>query len=68
MRTVRGISFDEEPLPELNSEAIDFRVASERTPRAARTQLARLVHAGQVIVVGSSAKDPRRGYHLKTGS
>ena len=28
-RTVRGLSFDEEPLPELNSEAIDFRVASE---------------------------------------
>lgn len=28
-RIVRGRSFDEEPLPELNSEAIDFRVASE---------------------------------------
>jgi len=29
-RVVRGRSFDEEPLPELNSEAIDFRDASER--------------------------------------
>jgi predicted HTH transcriptional regulator len=28
-RVVRGRSFDEEPLAELNSEAIDFRVASE---------------------------------------
>ena len=28
-RTVLGRSFDEEALPELNSEAIDFRVASE---------------------------------------
>ena len=28
-RVVRGRSFDEEPMPELNSEAIDFRVASE---------------------------------------
>jgi ATP-dependent DNA helicase RecG len=28
-RVVRGRSFDEEPLPELNSEALDFRVASE---------------------------------------
>lgn len=28
-RVVRGRSYDEEPLPELNSEALDFRVASE---------------------------------------
>ncbi len=28
-RFARGVSFDEEPLPNLNSEAIDFRVASE---------------------------------------
>jgi len=28
-RIVRGRSFDEEPMPELNSEAIDFRAASE---------------------------------------
>lgn len=28
-RVVRGRSFDEEPLPELYSEALDFRVASE---------------------------------------
>ena len=28
-RVVRGRSFDEEPLPELNSEALDFRAASE---------------------------------------
>ncbi len=28
-RVVRGRSFDEEPMPELNSEAIDFRAASE---------------------------------------
>jgi len=29
MRFERGRSFDEEPMPELNSEAIDFQVASE---------------------------------------
>ncbi len=28
-RSVRGESFDEQPIPELNSEALDFRVASE---------------------------------------
>ena len=28
-RVVRGRSYDEEPLPEMNSEALDFRVASE---------------------------------------
>ena len=28
-RAVRGRSIDEEPMPELNSEAIDFRAASE---------------------------------------
>jgi ATP-dependent DNA helicase RecG len=28
-RVVRGEAYDEQPLPELNSEAIDFRVASE---------------------------------------
>lgn len=28
-RIVRGRSYDEEPMPELNSEALDFRVASE---------------------------------------
>ena len=28
-RVVRGHTFDEEPLPELNSEALDFRAASE---------------------------------------
>ena len=44
------------------------RIAAKagRTPRAVRTRLARLVQSGQVVVVGSSAKDPHRGYHLKT--
>ena len=28
-RTARNISYDEQPIPELSSEAIDFRVASE---------------------------------------
>jgi ATP-dependent DNA helicase RecG len=39
-----------------------------RTTRTVRTRLGRLVQAGQVVVVGSNAKDPRRGYHLKTGT
>jgi ATP-dependent DNA helicase RecG len=51
--------------PEASTRQIAEKV--RRTPRAVRTRLARLVQAGQIVVVGSSAKDPHRGYHLKTG-
>ena len=38
--------------------------AIERTPRATRTRLKRLVERGQVREIGSDANDPRRRYYL----
>ena len=38
-----------------------------RTPRATQSRLKRLVELGQLVAVGSSAKDPRKGFHLKQG-
>lgn len=38
--------------------------AIERTPRATRTRLKRLVERGRVREVGSGANDPRRRYYL----
>jgi ATP-dependent DNA helicase RecG len=45
------------------------RIAEQiaRTPRATQTRLKRLVELGQLVAIGSSAKDPRKGYHLKQG-
>ncbi len=62
---------DERPMPESDSEALDFRAASEsfarligRTSRAARTRLARLVQRGLVVEIGTGPRDPLRKYHL----
>lgn len=45
-RFVRGRGFDEEPLPEMNTEAIDFRAASEsfRSRRKIREGDLRILH------------------------
>ncbi len=55
-RFARGRTFDEEPMPALNSEAIDFRVASElfapvRKLRRADLETLRIVteHQGQLV-------------------
>jgi predicted HTH transcriptional regulator len=50
--------------PGVSTQQIATKV--RRTPRAVLTRLKRLVETGQVVAVGSSAKDPRRGYHLKS--
>lgn len=49
--------------------ATTSRIAAQikRTPRATQSRLKRLVELGQLVAVGSSAKDPRKGYHLKQG-
>src|SRR5260370_8651226 len=56
---------DERPMPESDSEALDFRAASEsfarligRTSRAARTLLARLVHAGRRVYSATAPPSP----------
>ncbi len=41
--------------------------AIKRTSRATQTRLKRLVELGQLVAIGSSAQDPRKGYHLKQG-
>jgi predicted HTH transcriptional regulator len=41
--------------------------AIKRTTRATQTRLKRLVELGQLVAIGSSAQDPRKGYHLKQG-
>ena len=55
-RSARGEAFDEQPLPELNSEAVDFRVASEsfapiRKLRQKDLETLRLVttHQGRMV-------------------
>ncbi len=49
--------------------ATTSRIAAQikRTPRAVQTRLKRLIELGRLVAVGSSAKDPRKGYHLKQG-
>lgn len=42
--------------------------AIKRTSRATQTRLKRLVELGQIVAIGSSAQDPRKGYHLKKGT
>lgn len=42
-------------------------VAIKRTSRATQTRLKRLVELGQLVAIGSSTQDPRKGYHLKQG-
>jgi len=37
----------------------------KRTSRATQSRLKRLVELGQIVALGSSAKDPRKGYHVK---
>lgn len=39
----------------------------KRTTRATHTRLKHLMELGQLVAIGSSAKDPRKGYHLKQG-
>lgn len=41
--------------------------AIKRTSRATQTRLKRLVELGQLVAIGSSVQDPRKGYHLKQG-
>ena len=49
--------------------ATTSRIAAQiqRTPRAVQTRLKRLIELGRLVAVGSSAQDPRKGYHLKQG-
>ncbi|MFM9960597.1 MAG: ATP-binding protein [Planctomycetaceae bacterium] len=42
-------------------------VQINRTTRATQTRLKRLMELGQIVAVGSSPQDPRKGYHLKAG-
>ena len=49
-------------MPEVNSEAVDFRVASESF--APVRKLARLVTRGLVHEAGTGPHDPRRRYML----
>jgi len=50
-----------------NPGASTSRIAAhiKRTSRATQSRLKRLVELGQIVAVGSSAKDPHKGYHLK---
>ncbi|MGA2686347.1 MAG: helix-turn-helix domain-containing protein [Verrucomicrobiota bacterium] len=50
-----------------NPGASTSRIAThiKRTSRATQSRLKRLVELGQIVAVGSSAKDPHKGYHLK---
>jgi ATP-dependent DNA helicase RecG len=57
-RHVAGVSYDENPLPELNTEALDFRAASVLIGR-----MADLLTRGQVVVLGTGPRDPNRRYH-----
>jgi ATP-dependent DNA helicase RecG len=59
-RVVRGKSFDEEPLPELNSEAIDFRVASECF-KPVRTLTRQSLHALQLTTTHQRREVPTVG-------
>jgi hypothetical protein len=65
-RNVRGEGFDGQPMSGLNSEALDFRAASESfaSLRATRTRLARLVNRGLVREIGTGPQYPRRRYFL----
>jgi predicted HTH transcriptional regulator len=56
-RFASGEAFDEEPMPELNSEALDFRVASESFD-----PIRNLRRAGLVRVIGTGPQDPKRRY------
>lgn len=49
--------------------ATTSRIAAHihRTPRATQSRLKRLLELGHLVAIGSSAKDPRKGYHLKRG-
>ena len=46
-RSALNLSYDEEPMPDINPEALDFRVASG---------------LGRIVAVGKSAYDPRKRY------
>jgi hypothetical protein len=50
-----------------NPGASTSRIAAhiKRTSRATRSRLKRLMELGQIVALGSSAKDPHKGYHLK---
>jgi len=54
-RTVLAKAFDEEPLPELNSEAIDFRLASELFAGRRRTMAPKEMES-----IGALARVQRR--------
>lgn len=52
-----------------NPGAPTNRIAAhiKRTARATLSRLKRLTHSGQILAIGSSEKDPRKGYHLRAG-
>jgi predicted HTH transcriptional regulator len=58
-RFARGEGFDEQPMPGLNSEALDFRAASESfAPHRKRAR------RGLMREIGTGPQDPRRRYFL----
>ena len=59
--------FDEQPCSEADSEALDFRAASELFAAADRrlTRLRKLVEAGVLAEVGTGPEDPHRTYVVK---
>lgn len=55
-RSARNVAFDEQPYPEINSEAIDFRVASELFSKQSRTiDIIALKTLGILISQGNTA-------------
>jgi len=61
----RGEAYDEQPMPDLDSEALDFRAASESFANQrylALRDLARLVGSGLLREVGTGPQDPKRRY------
>lgn len=66
-RSALNLSYDEEPMPDVNPEALDFRVASglfaglrdwnENTPETLR-----LTRIGRIVMVGESAYDSKKQY------
>ena len=59
-RFTRGDSFDEQPMPDLNSEALDFRAASESF-EGVRDQKRRDLETLRLIIVYQGRKVPTVG-------
>jgi ATP-dependent DNA helicase RecG len=75
LRQHEGKTLEFKPIPELNSEAIDFRVASECFKQVRKLtrqslhsrQVTTTYHRREVPTVGASNKDPHNGYHVEEG-